>query len=162
MRLKPLAVLPLVVTALPAHPCAPVFDLSATPEYQNLDFATDIQPIFDVACVGCHGFAGNLDLSAAQSYANLVNVPSANPFNSMDRVEPGDPAQSFLFWKINCSNPAALNWGSMMPIGGPPLAAQDQARIMDWIREGAAAAKDPLRVFRHGFEARPPQPPPPP
>jgi hypothetical protein len=162
MRRKPLAALLLLLTAPEAHPCAPVFDLSATPEYQNLDYATDIQPIFDVACVGCHGFAGNLDLSASQSYANLIDVPSANPNNAMDRVEPGQPGQSFLFWKLNCSNPAALGWGSMMPLGGPALSAQDQARIMDWIREGAHPSADPSRLFRHGFEARPSQPPPPP
>ncbi|MDW8478682.1 MAG: hypothetical protein RML12_00805 [Xanthomonadales bacterium] len=142
-----------------AGACAPTFDLSATPEYQNLDFAADIQPIFDVACVSCHGVLGNLDLSAGQAYANLVNVPSFNPNNAMDRVEPGDPGQSFLFWKLNCSNPGALGWGAMMPLGGPPLAASDQARIMDWIREGAPPAKDATRVFRHGFEARPAQPP---
>ncbi len=146
--------------AIPAaEACAPVFDLSATPEYQNVDFPTEIQPIFDVACVGCHGFAGGLDLSASQSYANLIDVPSANTNNHMDRVEPGQPGQSFLFWKLNCSNPGALGWGATMPIGGPPLAPADQARIMDWIREGALPARDALRVFRHGFEARPAQPP---
>jgi mono/diheme cytochrome c family protein len=44
----------------------------------TVSFATDVQPIFNANCVGCHGANGGLDLSAGNSYGNLVGVISPN------------------------------------------------------------------------------------
>ena len=111
-------------------------DLSGVPVTPNVDFASQIQPIFDNnGCVVCHGGNGNLYLNAGVSYGNLVNVPADAPV-PVNRVLPGSAGQSFLFWKVNCDDPVS---GARMPIGGT-LSAAEQALIRDWINQGAAAS----------------------
>lgn len=135
-------------------------DISAIPVKYNVDFETEIQPIFSVACNGCHigGVSGGLSLADGDAYGNLVNIPANNANAGIPRVTPGDPEASFIFKKINCTN---LNdivgqpFGRRMPRSGPPyLSAVDQARILDWINQGANAASDPDRVFGNGFDGR--------
>ena len=48
-------------------------------------------------------------------------------------VEPGDPAASFLFEKINCANPQVGN--RMRPTG--QMSLPRQALVRDWIAQGA-------------------------
>jgi hypothetical protein len=73
------------------------------------------------------------NLSAATAYANIVNVPSAEE-PSLLRVKPGDAAHSYLYQKIT----GALGIvGSMMPLSGGPLSANDMALIQQWINAGA-------------------------
>ncbi len=118
-------------------------DLSGVPVTPNVDFSTQIQPLFNSYCTGCHGGSGGLTLSAGVAYGNLVSVPPSAPV-PVNRVEPGDASQSFLFWKLNCANPGS---GSRMPIGGT-LSPEEQAMIRDWINQGAlpaaAAAATPV------------------
>lgn len=91
--------------------------------------------VFTPTCAtsGCHSGAGatqGLRLDDGFSFDNLVDVPSAQ-VPTMDRVEPGDPANSYLVRKIEGTA------GAQMPFGGPPL---DQALIDDirnWIAAGA-------------------------
>src|SRR3989337_2505071 len=83
----------------------------------TISFACDIQPIFDRSC-SCHlggGAPKGLDLSAGNSYGNLVNVPSVE-LPSLDRVEPTDPDSSYLVWKIEGDSGIT---GERMPFGGP-------------------------------------------
>lgn len=134
-------------------------DLSAVPVRINIDFNTEIQPILSVACANCHtngGSSGGLDMNAGAAYANLVNVAASNGNAAMNRVTPGDPQASFLFKKTNCTNlngMAGTPYGLRMPRSGPPyLSAADQARILDWIREGAPAAANPERIHATGFD----------
>lgn len=150
-----LGLLLLAATSLPALACTPE-DLSAVPLGYNIDYETQVQPIFDLRCDGCHigGAFGNLALDPGASYGNLVNVPADNPAALRDRVEPGDIDASFLFRKINCENlDGAL--GLRMPRNGPPyLSAVQQAIIMDWIIEGAFPLADPDRIFGYPFDPR--------
>ncbi len=81
--------------------------------------------LFTPRCSGCHGGSNpraGMNLSAGQSYGNLVNVVSTtNP--PVLRVKPGDPANSFLV--------VQLAGGHMS------VSASDQQTIRDWISAGA-------------------------
>jgi Ca2+-binding RTX toxin-like protein len=100
-----------------------------------VDYTSDIQPVFTNRCTGCHSGGGapqGLRLDAANSYANLVNVPS-NEVPSLLRVEPGNPDDSYLVQKIE----GTASVGGRMPLGGTPLNAETIALIRQWISEGA-------------------------
>ena len=94
-----------------------------------------IQDIFNSRCISCHsaagGPAGGMDLSAESSYAAIVDVPS-NACAPLDRVEPGDPANSCLVQRIEGTV------APRMPLGSPmPLQASQITRIRNWITQGA-------------------------
>lgn len=134
-------------------------DLSSVPARVNVDFATEVQPIFSVACSGCHtngGASGGLNMNVGSAYGNLVNVAANNGNAQMNRVTPNNPQESFLFKKTNCTNlnsMAGTPYGLRMPRSGPPyLSAADQARILDWIREGARPAANPDILYATGFD----------
>ena len=99
------------------------------------------QNVFTPGCAvsGCHsgpsgpGLPSGMDLtSAAASFANLVNVSSAQQ-PSLLRVEPGDASASYLVQKIEGT--AAV--GSQMPLGGGTLDAATIEAIRAWIDSGA-------------------------
>lgn len=101
----------------------------------------EVQAIFDRSCTtaGCHGGpspALGLALTSADSYANLVNVPSsAKP--DMDRVEPGSSATSFLVKKLDGTFATELFLdGDLMPPGFG-LAPQEIDLVVGWIDAGA-------------------------
>ncbi len=103
--------------------------------------AADVQPIFTANCAfsGCHGGASpaqGMNLSAGQAYANAVNVPS-NELPGMDRIEPGDPDQSYLVNKIQGTQADVGGSGQRMPLGGNPLSDADINTIRAWITAGA-------------------------
>lgn len=68
-----------------------------------------------------------------ESFNNLVNVPSSVKSN-IDRVEPGDPDNSYLIQKLEG---AAGIVGTRMPQGGPFLSTEQVAVIREWIQNGA-------------------------
>jgi hypothetical protein len=103
-------------------------------ETQSGPSFSEIQAIFNSRCVSCHGFSGGLSLSSSVSHGNLVNVPSSQ-IPSLDRVEPGDPDNSYLVWKIE--GRAGVS-GSRMPLGGPFLSQDSINLIRDWIAAGAS------------------------
>ena len=97
---------------------------------ENISFSNDVQPIFDQTCISCHPNSGDLDLTTANSYNDLVNV-NASGFSGK-RVVPGDAEQSILYKKIDGSGA----YGSNMPLGGSLSTAQINL-IKQWIEEGA-------------------------
>lgn len=100
------------------------------------DFQSIQDQIFTPICTGCHAGASaplGLRLDAGSSYAMLVGVASAE-VPSLLRVTPGDPDASYLVHKVE--GRAAV--GQRMPLGGPPLSAQQIATIRQWITDGAA------------------------
>lgn len=100
---------------------------------------TDIQAnIFDTSCAlsGCHGNASpqlGQDLSAGQSFTNIVNVPSVEQ-PALLRINPGDPEGSYLFRKIRGDANIA---GARMPLGRSPLTDEQIELIENWILDGA-------------------------
>ncbi|HJK96304.1 MAG TPA: PKD domain-containing protein, partial [Polyangiaceae bacterium LLY-WYZ-14_1] len=111
-------------------------DLSALPETPNVDYATQIQPLWSFACTGCHkpnsANGGGLDLTPANSYAALVNVASTQ-VPGLDLVAPGRPEESYLLEKIRCDNPQVGNRMRQ----GDPMDPAEQALVRDWIAQGA-------------------------
>jgi hypothetical protein len=62
-----------------------------------------------------------MNLSSGMAYAAIVGVASLE-VPSLDRVAPGDPANSYLVRKIN-GGPSIL--GARMPLGGPFLTSAE-------------------------------------
>lgn len=112
-------------------------DLAALPETADVDYSTQIQPLWG-GCIGCHRpnspNGGGLDLTAANSFAALVDVDSTQvPGRKL--VQPSDPTASYLLEKIGCDNPQVGN--RMRPdVATSPA---DQALVRDWIAQGARA-----------------------
>ncbi|HYN82289.1 MAG TPA: PKD domain-containing protein [Gemmatimonadaceae bacterium] len=103
-------------------------------------FGPDVQPILSSNCAfsGCHAGASpkaGLDMSAGVAYGNLVNR-LATELGSMNRVTPGNTAQSYLIHKLNGTQVAAGGSGVRMPPGGPLSAAELQI-IIKWVQDGA-------------------------
>lgn len=104
-------------------------------------FASDVQPIFDARCLGCHSDQldggpgeGGLELDAAQSWSELVDVSATWPTcSSLKRIAPGSAMTSILYLKV-----AGLQGmcGDSMPKGSTLPAAEAQA-VRDWISRGA-------------------------
>jgi hypothetical protein len=92
--------------------------------------------VFTPSCatVGCHSGAGadaNLNLEAANSYAELVGVP-ADQDGGILRVAANDPVNSYLMQKLEGT---AATGGIMPPGGMLPQTSIDTIRA--WIMNGA-------------------------
>ena len=124
-------------------PPTPTFSVASTfPQIQA--------SIFNVSCLGlsCHNAsdqAGDLVLEGSVAYANLVGPPPPTPINvvanqdGMLRVDPGNPANSFLLTKLDLPTAFDPQFGSRMPLGNPPLTAEQIEDIRAWILRGALA-----------------------
>ena len=86
---------------------------------QQVDYQTQIQPIFNENCTNCHGYSGGLALG---NYDQLMSGG-----NSGDLVIPGDYQNSILWQRIDSGE---------MPPGGNISNAQLEL-IETWIMEGA-------------------------
>ena len=108
-------------------------------------FSSDIQPILNDRCISCHvpgGFAQDqgipLDLNEDAAFDDLVDQASAQDATVM-LVVPGDPESSLMFLMVSSESPPV---GSMMPLGGPPLADGEIELIRLWIEQGALRVDD--------------------
>ncbi len=101
---------------------------------------SSIQGLFTQNCAlsGCHTGPNallGLDLSAGQSYANLVGNPSTE-VPALDLVSPNRPDLSYLIIKLEGS--AEMAPGTLlMPMGRSPLKQEDIDRVRAWIADGA-------------------------
>jgi hypothetical protein len=94
--------------------------------------------IFSPGCArsGCHGNGsanGGLQLDAGLAYGEIVNVPSSQQ-GSLDRIEPGDPDNSYLWRKVN-GGPGIS--GGRMPLTGGQLSQSQLDLLEAWILDGA-------------------------
>jgi hypothetical protein len=99
------------------------------------DFDSIQRNVFTPICTTCHAGSNapqGLHLDAANSYSQLVGIPSAE-VPALLRVNPGDPDNSYIVQKTE--GHAAV--GAQMPFGGPPLPAATIAVIRQWISDGA-------------------------
>jgi hypothetical protein len=84
---------------------------------------------------GCHepiGHQAGQVLTAGNAYGNIVGV-SSTEMPLLHRIEPGDPANSYLYRKIT----GAGITGDRMPLGQAPLDEAKIRLVRDWIRRGA-------------------------
>lgn len=130
-------------------------DLSTIPIDFSVDYETEVQPIFTSSCANCHVESpfpsAGLRLDAGKSLGDLVNVTSTQNAQYI-RVVPFSAAQSLLFSKVNCEEPEI---GARMPQGRSPISLDAQARIYDWIQQGALATPAvPDLISRAEFETR--------
>lgn len=112
-----------------------------TTTVSQVSFADDVQPIFTTNCAlsGCHAGSSpqeNMNLSAGQAFANIVNVPS-NQVPDLMRVRPGEPDSSYLVFKVEGTAESVGGLDTQMPLGGTPLPDSLIATIRAWIADGA-------------------------
>jgi hypothetical protein len=95
-----------------------------------------------VECTPCHvngGMSGGMNMD---DYANVVNEPS-NDVPTMDRIEPFDTGNSYLWHKVNGTQNQVGGAGKQMPRDGPPFLTADQLDFLeDWVNQGALEATD--------------------
>jgi hypothetical protein len=121
-------------------------DLTGPTPNLQLTFQSIQREIFDtrdasgrLACTQCHNaagslFAAGLNLTSAESYANLVSVGSRTKPGAT-RVIPGDPENSYLVHKLE-GRPGVT--GQRMPLStGPYLTEGQMLVIKTWIARGA-------------------------
>lgn len=107
---------------------------STAPTFQQVQ-----TQILTPTCTGCHTSNGRtpaagMDLTAAVSYGNLVNVASSGKPGAI-RVIPGDPDNSYLIHKLEGASDIV---GLRMPRNGPPYLTDAQvAMVRQWIAAGA-------------------------
>jgi hypothetical protein len=100
------------------------------------DFQSIQDNVFTPICSKCHIGASapeGLELDAAHSYGLLVGVPSVEE-PSLERVDPGNPDQSYMVLKIEGA-PGIV--GGQMPLGETPLPQDTINAIRQWISNGA-------------------------
>ena len=100
-------------------------------------FMGEIWPLFSREC-GCHkdsNGAGGLALKKSDAFDNLVGKASKQ-LPGMKLVEPGDPAASYLWHKLNDSQKSVGGKGKKMPPGGL-LDGQSLDLVKQWIEQGA-------------------------
>ena len=115
--------------------------LELVSEVDQVTLSGDVQPIFTATCAlsGCHAGSNpeeGLNLSAGQTFANVVSVPSRQ-LPGMDRVTPSRPDSSYLVLKITGMHLDAGGSGAQMPKGGTPLSMDQLGIIGRWILNGA-------------------------
>lgn len=130
-------------------------DFSSVPMDFSVDYDTEVQPIFTLSCANCHVESpfpsAGLRLDVGKSLGDLINVASSQNAQYI-RVVPGAANQSLLFHKVNCEEPEL---GARMPQGREPISLEAQAKIYDWIQQGALATPAvPDLINRAEFEVR--------
>lgn len=104
----------------------------------TVSFSTDVMGIFNANCNNCHTAGGppaQLNLDPGVAYSQIVGVP-ATELGSMDRIEPGDPDNSYLVNKLQGTHLSVGGSGTVMPpSGGLPQATINLMRT--WVSEGA-------------------------
>ncbi len=90
---------------------------------ETIRFSTDVRPIFNLHCAGCHGgvkAAGDLKITDSQAVAAIVT--------------PGNALESALFERVNSDDD---EFRMPPPEHGPKLSTSDIKIIRDWINQGA-------------------------
>ena len=138
----------LLPAAGPAQQGTDCDDLRGLPILFGVDWQTEVKPILQARCVGCHGLGQQPDFSDLPDVDAIYKLVGTH-------VEPGRPLQSRLFDKINCAQPLS---GQRMPMSGEPLSINEQALVFDWIAQGALGEPGPPIdrdfLFRDGVESQ--------
>lgn len=135
-----------------------VLDLRSPIDYVNCPYTTDpeglnllgkgatwlgrVQPLLEANCGGCHGGTepqAGFDLVSEGAYERLLGPSTQNP--AMNFIEPGDPANSYLWLKLTAESGDGTISGFPMPIdpleGVRRLSEGALADLETWILNGA-------------------------
>ena len=111
----------------------PVAPVAASASGELMPRLSSIQSmIFNRSCIDHHATEADLDLTAGNAFANLVNVRSVQA--ALNLVTPGDAENSYLIHKLDGR---AGIVGAQMPRGGPSLTTAQIDVIREWINNGA-------------------------
>jgi|AntRauTorckE6833_2_1112554.scaffolds.fasta_scaffold01185_13 mono/diheme cytochrome c family protein len=122
---------------------SPIFTLA------QVDYESEIQPIFSSNCIACHGGQNGVTLSSYDAVMSSVGQQYQT-----EVVVPNNPDNSPLVDKISNSNP---EFGQRMPLGGPYLSSQEINLIRQWISEGAnemATSNEVITELPDGFKLK--------
>jgi len=118
-----------------------------TPDAQSIQ-----DDLFTPHCAtsGCHDSSAppeGLDLTNGTSFGLLVDVPSEQA-PALDRVEPGDPDNSYLIVKLEQRGLV----GNRMPADGPPFLDRSAIDVVrQWINDGAMTMAVVLNAWVQPF-----------
>jgi hypothetical protein len=103
----------------------------------TISLARQVQPIFTLHCIACHGGAGpeaGLTLESGRLYDPVLGAVGVASWEqpSLQRIEPAASERSYLVRKITGRGIV----GDRMPLGGA-LSPQEIDVIREWIDEGA-------------------------
>lgn len=109
----------------PAATEAPATEAATQPAAggATVSFASDILPIFESRCIGCHGGERTQEGLDLKTHASLIAGSDNGPV-----VVPGDAANSLLVEMVATQK---------MPKRGPKLTPPQIQLITDWINQGA-------------------------
>jgi len=94
-----------------------------SPEGATVSFASDIFPLFESRCIGCHGGERTQEGLDLKTHASLMTGSENGPV-----VTPGDAANSLLVEMVATQK---------MPKRGPKLTPAQVQLITDWVSQGA-------------------------
>ena len=95
----------------------------AAVEGATISFASDVFPLFESRCIGCHGGERTQKGLDLKTYASLMAGSENGPV-----VTPGDAANSTLVEMVATQK---------MPKRGPKLIPDQVQLITDWVHQGA-------------------------
>jgi len=96
------------------------------PAARPVDFATDIQPMLETACVKCHGRGRQKGDFSLETRATLLKGGESGP-----AVVPGRSAESYLIELVSGLDP-----DNVMPVKGSKLKPEQVALLRAWIDQG--------------------------
>ena len=102
----------------------------------DVTWGGDIVGLFQAECGSCHlngNTSGGLNMDDP---LDVVGAPSSD-VPTMDRIEPSDPADSYLWHKVNGTQAAVGGAGVQMPKNAQPLNQPQLDLIETWILQGA-------------------------
>ena len=99
--------------------------------FSQVDYYSQIQPIFDTNCTTCHNYAGSATLNLT-SFSGLINGGVSGP-----SIIAGDHENSLLYQRLILPVGSA---GSMPP--NVPLSQSEIDLIAQWIDQGATLQLD--------------------
>jgi hypothetical protein len=132
------------------------FLLISAPAWAEIDFATQIWPIFEANCIKCHGPGEQKAKLRLDSKESILEGSAMGPV-----IEAGKPNASFLLEAINLPP----DDDSFMPKEGQPLPQELRDLLRQWIAEGAPFGEwtaapatmpaDPLDTLAEGLGPAP-------
>ena len=101
---------------------------TVTTSHKEIDYNTDVKPIFNKKCITCHG-----GVKQQSNFSLLFREEALKKCKSGKyAIVPGDPDHSEMIRRINLKDPE-----DRMPYHHAPLSKEEIKILHDWIKQGA-------------------------